>query len=527
MSIYIAFDARPYVPDRGDHVYRYANGEVIRVSVLELTGLRETIFTHDKSMLIQMFRRLRAPLPQNLIDIGDKARLALGSKTFSKRYRETTVKLAALVERFSENGFDRELDFLISTSNNGRSRHLKRLSKYLLDLNEKVDEILEKEGEVERWSEVERPVTQLLALQEYRGIRINEDLAERYLAEIDQDRRQFERKLRKEFGLADPNYKLEVARSFEMHGFRDLSGVVGSANIESVLKFSTRKDTLPAVYSQWRKLGKSKDIILKLLAGSDGRVFPKFDALGTITGRILVSEPALQNLSSVFRGILLSQPESHYLYPDYVAFEPSILLSIEKRMELRVQSPSRLYERAAESVFGSEKYRDEAKAVVMSLMYGMSDRKVAELASEMAGKRQLSHIYQAVRKIKEDALVLGSVRKKIGEEIFENSSVKTQFGGHRVLSSVGSEKSISIGLAHKIQGTASLIAKKAMLNCSRDAPELEPVLPMHDAVLYCLPHPDPKYSAVVKEAFRCAADDVLGKKHYVRVKLGRFLKSNK
>ncbi len=74
---------------------------------------------------------------------------------------------------------------------------------------------------------------------------------------------------------------------------------------------------------------------------------------------------------------------------------------------------------------------------------------------------------------------LQAYKKKVEIEAKSNNLIGTSVGNYRQI-----EDNFSISLSHKIQATASLIFKKALIKVREDVPEAKFILPMPDAAFY-------------------------------------------
>jgi DNA polymerase I-like protein with 3'-5' exonuclease and polymerase domains len=90
---------------------------------------------------------------------------------------------------------------------------------------------------------------------------------------------------------------------------------------------------------------------------------------------------------------------------------------------------------------------------------------------------------------------LEEYKKKLKEELLENSKVSSSLGNSRIL---GNIEEPNWYLSHKIQSTASLIYKQALLRVANELPTVEFLVPMHDGTLYQLPD-DLEYKKLSEE----------------------------
>src|SRR5690606_15256385 len=64
---------------------------------------------------------------------------------------------------------------------------------------------------------------------------------------------------------------------------------------------------------------------LRRASGVGNRLHPIFNVMGTVSGRILVTDPSLQQLRRGYRGLIAPDPNKRLAYLDYAQFEPGIM----------------------------------------------------------------------------------------------------------------------------------------------------------------------------------------------------------
>lgn len=78
------------------------------------------------------------------------------------------------------------------------------------------------------------------------------------------------------------------------------------------------------------KTEKAFESLIYMSSFSEGkRCQPQYKGFGSATGRIMMREPALQNLKREYRKFLMD-PDKEYIYIDYSQFEAGILAGITK-----------------------------------------------------------------------------------------------------------------------------------------------------------------------------------------------------
>ena len=196
--------------------------------------------------------------------------------------------------------------------------------------------------------------------------------------------------------------------------------------------------------------------------GGKSRSFPNYHGFGSISSRITLREPALQNLRKKTRKVLKPDDNFEFIYVDYSQFEAGILASLSKDEKLRKLYDSDIYNDINDKVWGGERNRDEAKILFYKYIYGMEFKSTSE-----------NMYFKAFTN-------LTKFKKQVEEEIVLNSKVGSSIGNYRVLAT----EDKTIALSHRIQSEASLIFKEALLKVNKEISEADFILPMHDAALY-------------------------------------------
>lgn len=100
------------------------------------------------------------------------------------------------------------------------------------------------------------------------------------------------------------------------------------------LKILAKKHPELSTYIQLNKTEKAFESLIYMSSFSEGkRCQPQYKGFGSATGRIMMREPALQNLKREYRKFLMD-PDKEYIYIDYSQFEAGILAGITKNKNL-------------------------------------------------------------------------------------------------------------------------------------------------------------------------------------------------
>lgn len=191
---------------------------------------------------------------------------------------------------------------------------------------------------------------------------------------------------------------------------------------------------------------------------------PLFKGFGTTTGRIIMKEPAIQNLNRKYRHLLKNESLPYgcrYVYVDFGQFEAGILAGLTNNTKLKqLYEKDKLYEELWK--MSNFEDRDTAKTAFYCFVYGGIIWKGAESFFSKYG--------------------LKDIIDKVVEEAKRDGYVQTRLGNRRVVKDEEDDRWI---MNHYIQGTSSLIFKQALIDVyNLFYNKVDLLIPMHDAALY-------------------------------------------
>lgn len=237
-------------------------------------------------------------------------------------------------------------------------------------------------------------------------------------------------------------------------------------------------------YSQLEKAERDfKSLIYMSSFAKNRNCSPLYKGFGTSTGRIMMREPALQNLKREYR-IFLKDPslkDKEYLYVDYSQFEAGILAGIiDNKKLIDLYNHGDIYDKL-KSLTNVD--RDMAKTYFYCFVYGGFVAKGAEsFFDEYCPQADIDKIVTKAQKVGMVCSSLGNVRKLNPNE--ENKWV----------------------VNHLIQSTSSLIFKEALLKVDsiNRFGKIELLMPMHDAALYLVDGEDEGIKEEIQKQFVAA-----------------------
>lgn len=378
----------------------------------------------------------------------------------------------------------------------------------------KVSEILEKElkdtGLYKLYSEMELPLSEVLAGMETAGIKVDRDLLLNLSKEMEIELSGMEGRIYAsagmEFNINSPKQLSELL--FEKLKLKPIRKTkTGFSTDEEVLTQLAARHEVPALIIGYRQLSKLKstyvDALLDLIDPTTGRVHTSFNQTVTATGRLSSSRPNLQNIpvrsgsAGRIREAFVAEKGFRFLSADYSQIELRIVAHMSGDPVLldAFTKGEDIHSRTASEVFGvlpalvTPEMRRRAKAINFGIIYGMGPYGLStELGISM--KEALEYIesyfihYRSVKKLIDRTVV----------EAAERGYTVTLFGRRRFIPELKSpiEQTMRLGqrlaINTPIQGTAADMIKAAMVNIDKRLKDegfaSRMILQIHDELLF-------------------------------------------
>lgn len=330
--------------------------------------------------------------------------------------------------------------------------------EYISKIGEFIQNIAEDTEyfEMERFTDIEIPINKIIYERQRKGIAVDVDSAKEKIQSLEEAVYQTKNKLQLDHKIFTPENNDTQVSWLEINKF----GIIDS--IERTFKNYSKVNEICKLFYDLIRNQKDLDCFLDMLAHEGGilRTYPSFHGFGTITSRITLREPALQNLRRENRIIIKPDKDCTFIYIDYSQFEAGILASLSKDEKLCKLYDLDIYNDMVSEIEGLIE-REDAKIEFYKFMYGASN------------------LSPAVKKYFSRFKKLQAFKKKIEEEAKDTKIVGTTLGNYRSV-----RENVTLSLSHTIQATASLIFKKAIIKADKEVREAKFVLPMHDAALY-------------------------------------------
>ena len=450
--------------------------------------------TYNSSFLVDAFSGLSSASLPHLIDINLALSLKsgrpvrkedglTGGEFFQYLLKKRDPKIRPFAGYCFHGKRDQEERLLLES--------VKEVGRNLSCVWNEVKGSLEERNEDKRFFDIEIPIAQIFLRRQLLGIRVDFKILQEKLDAIGTAAAIARRKLRLDYSILDPDDPAQVSSAIEKHPL--LSSVVGPNESEStlrvVLRMFSARCGLAAALQQYRDAVRSRAILLTFGVSEFGRVNPDFRTMGTVTGRIVASNPSLQNLPKIHRDLLLPDEGMTFCYPDFKQCEPGILAEdCADPLLIRDYNERDLYASLSVALFGSEAQRSTAKLLFLFVCFGMAKDRIAKIGSRSTGTDE-SAVFQAVTAFFSRYPGIDRWRERLVATIRGEGRVGTPCGNYRYFDE---DEAVAFSLrgaqSQRIQGTAALILKEIILDISRSESGVEIVLPMHDALLLAIPN---------------------------------------
>ena len=274
-----------------------------------------------------------------------------------------------------------------------RSEWLARRAAASLQLQQTLRDQLEREGLWQLYESVEGPLIRVLARVEARGVRVDVEvlrtLQQELAARADELADQIYSIVGHRFLLTSPKQLRRVL--FEELGLPVLRrGQTGPSTDQEVLERLAQQHEVPRLILEHRHLVKLQGYLHTLPEAVDartGRIHPRLDQTVAATGRLVSSEPNLQNIPirsetgrQIRRAFVASGPDWILLDADYSQVELRLLahLSGDQALRAAFAAGKDIHRVVAAELAGcsenevTPELRARAKAINFGIVYGMS-----------------------------------------------------------------------------------------------------------------------------------------------------------
>ncbi|MDR2745212.1 MAG: hypothetical protein LBB66_08510, partial [Desulfovibrio sp.] len=363
------------------------------------------------------------------------------------------------------------------------------------------------------YTEMELPLTPVLADMEERGVAIDLTAFQEFLQDVQKEIDSLSARI---YAAADMRFNLRSARQlgellFGRLGLpapRKTRGGQASTSQETLEKLAGQHVVIDLIL-QYRKFEKMRSTYLEplpRLIDASGRLHTTFNQKGTATGRLSSSNPNLQNipvrgeLGKRMRACFIARPGRALVSADYsqielrvlahISQDATLLAAFRNNEDIHARTAALIYDIPPEKVGPDE--RRNAKTVNFGLIYGMGAQKLARELNIRTpeAKAFIERYFSRLTGLKAFYDSVVSDAKKRG-------FVATLSGRRRFLPDIHSANGQTFALARRqaintvIQGSAADIIKLSMLAVARDVElnrmEARLILQVHDELVLEVP----------------------------------------
>ena len=406
----------------------------------------------------------------------------------------------------------KQLNLFETTDSSYEDSTKQKYAFYIYNMKKLVDilnEKLEKTDETKLFTDIEMPLTEVLAKMQYNGMYLDKEELSEFGMEL---KKQLNILTKEIYDLAGEEFNINSTQQLGVILFEKL-GLKSSKKTKK--GYSTDVDALEKIKYDHEIVGKILEYrtlmklnstyvegILPYVNNKTGRIHSYFHQTVTATGRISSSEPNLQNIPTRYElGKMLRKvfkPEAEYVYidADYSQIELRILahISQDENMihafkngeDIHKQAASKVLNKPIEEVTKEE--RSAAKAVNFGIVYGISDFGLSEQLG-IPVKKAREYIEQYLEKYNG----IDNFMKKTVEEAKEKGYVETLYGRRRYIQELKSSNYMVRKFGERaamntpVQGTAADIMKIAMVNLNKELEsaniDAKIVLQVHDELI--------------------------------------------
>lgn len=363
---------------------------------------------------------------------------------------------------------------------------------------------------VKLFTEVELPLSQVLARMERNGVLIDSDLLYQQSQEINASLIQLEQQAHQ---LAGQAFNLASTKQLQEILFGKLGLPVlkktpkgAPSTNEEVLEELAYEHELPKLLVEHRGFSKLKstytDKLPQMIDPNTGRVHTSYHQAVTITGRLSSSDPNLQNIPTrseegrKIRQAFIAPQGFKVVAADYSQIELRIMAHLSADaglayafshgLDVHRSTAAEVFDVPLEQVTSQQRYR--AKAINFGLIYGMSAFGLARQLQIPRNEAQTYidryfHRYPGVKQFMND----------IQEKAKQQGYVETLLGRRLYLPELKSSNGMRRKAAERVainapmQGTAADIIKKAMIDIDRfiaDKEDIRMIMQVHDELVF-------------------------------------------
>jgi DNA polymerase I len=452
------------------------------------TSLGSELLACDFEDYIETARRLSQTTMPKVHDICTAKKLLTGKKKDDFKQGQLPWTLENLIAPYLKDKHPlrmiRDFKNFALTEEELISRLTSYLSVILDAFSTCADQIwkgLEEQNELTRYLAIESPLYNAFIKTQLAGLTLSRKRLEDVLYELRSTYYKATKILELEHGISSTrvsrNLVWEEFQEYDLDVPEEIRDII---KLEEYLEFPVARGRILGLIETAWKSKNDYNSLLKYSPDKFSKLYPKFDIIGTVSGRIMVLEPGIQYLKRRLRNIFAPDPGKEFIYADYSQFEPGILVGLTNDDDLiQLYNEGDLYTELSKRVLGKKDNRPLAKKTLISFIYGMNREKILATLENHGCDRGAAEsflmMFQSTEKWRKDLI----------EKTEQSGGVSSIMGNTRYISCKGNisgREKLWIP-NHRIQATASYLFKSALIQIIQNLPTFRLLLPMHDAIL--------------------------------------------
>lgn len=452
--------------------------ELVEVDAQTIVNQTCYLICHDYWLIAYSIFKEVGYLPCKIIDL-DEFQVIISGEKSERKARDTKD----FTRRLNLENVDIELNkaymSIFNRSSDFNKEVYQRFAVFLNFYWEVLRAQAIERDELDRFLNIEVSVSNIMYQAMAKGLLIDKVRLSEFKKEIDHD-----------FFMALKSFSskydvpLEVPNDRDVIDYLEPQGVdCDNFDISYILRFVPLNNNYAPELLELYKLNNTR-MILNGITISQERIYPIVDIFGSITSRIYLKDPSIQNISKKYRLLLKPNHGRKFIYIDYDQYEVGIMAALSKDQELAdLYAQPDMYEAIAVQLFSKEGKRKDAKKLFLSYSYGMKTKSLIDAAYALGAERAKAKL--VFKKFNQ----FEAWKETIQKTFLANKKIGTVLGNYLRISHENetlSEQEKRVAVSQVVQGTASLIFKRTLIEVSK-IPDAQIILPMHDAILLEVP----------------------------------------
>ncbi|WP_312759056.1 DNA polymerase [Pantoea brenneri] len=495
-----------------DRYFLFKENLLSEVQADELFNLDSHLITHDYTIISESIFKKCHKLPNNVVDIVDFKKFLLQEKITEKNKDSFKIKEIIKDEFQDKNDLIEYFEIFYK-------KKPFNIDTYLLfahKISDGYERLLAESlalGEQDRYFNIEIPCYNALCTHLAAGIKINNDKLKEYKNEINYD---YFKKIKSFSETFNFMYEMPSNESIKRY-VTEKGYSLSEESLDYIIEFIPMPDDFGKKVRELQKINATRNTFLSM-PHSRNTIYPSVDVNGSVTSRIYLKSPTIQNISKNYRDIFIADKGCALSYVDYDQFEVGIMAHFSNDEKLiEIYSDADIYLKFSEDVFGTYEKRKIAKRLFLSFTYGMSKENLIKVVEENQGNiRKAREFFSSFKKFDE-------WRARTVQQFSDEGRVGTLHGNFLKIKNAGdlSNREKRSCISQVIQGTGSLIFKKTIIEISK-IKDLKIIIPMHDALL--IQHPDDFNAEIIIKIFEDVMSDTLKNERLItKASLGTFI----